>query len=164
MKRRKLPAYGRDLKRARNAGQHPDRVWVLCGDDWNRRPQNEPSVCVEPDYRLDHYDWSIMAGLPVHVVERGDVSTVRLAAEIAIYAAPVVVHWRSIEDDVDAIAGRPLAQDIETIAFCHRKAVDGVIDWPEWWPAMLRDSYKQRREAWYSALLSEVERTSRSVG
>ncbi len=156
MKPKKLPAYGRQLKRQRDSGQHPDRVWVLCGDDWGRRPRNEVSLCVEAGYRVGTYDWSLVAGVPVHVVERGDVDAVRLAAEIARFATSVTIHWRAGPDEVFCQAGRARQEDISDIAWCQRQQVDGVLRWPDWWSDTLESEYRARRKAWHRALVEDL--------
>jgi hypothetical protein len=70
--RRPLPPFGRELARSRDQSHHPARVWVIVGNDWGRRPQDAPSLCVEADHPPASYDWSVLAGLAVHVVRRDE--------------------------------------------------------------------------------------------
>lgn len=93
----KLPPFAKQLLSERNAGRHPERIIVLFGDDWRQRPPS--SICVKPvDYSPGVFDWSICAGVPVHVVEQSRVEVAeraafRLASEIAEHTAPVYFHW-----------------------------------------------------------------------
>jgi hypothetical protein len=102
----RLPAGGRELLHARERGEHPARVFVIFGEDWGRRPTHAPSVCIGAPWRPGETDWSVLAGVPAHVVLRGTglapalerLRTSELIAEIARAAAPVVVHFIAGED------------------------------------------------------------------
>lgn len=94
------PAYAKAVIRERDLGNHPERIWVIFGNDWGRRPA--VSVCVRPgDYTPGAFDWRWCGGVSVNVVERDKVDaedrdSVQLSIEIAKFTAPVFICW---EDD-----------------------------------------------------------------
>lgn len=157
MRRGKLPAYGRDLITLRDAGQHPDRVWVLVGDDWSRRPVNAPSLCIKTADRAEGFDWSICAGLPVHVVDRcGDVLGV--AAAVARYAAPVVVHWIYGEEDWPAPLGGKGQADVTVLMWSLRERVKSGFRFTCGWSDDLDADYRARCATYSEVLRSDVQR------
>jgi len=154
--RRRLPPFGRELARRRDRGDHPPRVWVIVGDDWGRRPHDGPSLCVPASYQPKSYEWSVLAGLPVHVVRRGEAAFERIAGEIAVHAAPVVVHWIAGVDEWPYFAGAPAQEDVSDMAFALRKPVDGRWTWPDWWSDALDADYQRRRQRYLRALVVDV--------
>jgi len=157
---RHLPAYGRELKRARDAGDHPERVWVLAGDDWTRRPTNAPSLAIGGDWRPGEIDWHVVAGVPVHIVDREHPHLFEIAAEVARKTAPVVVHWHPGDDAWPYAAGRPAQIEIDAAALAERAALDGRWTWPHWWSDDLDAVYAARRRAFILALQIDIERSS----
>ena len=157
MRRGKLPAYGRDLITKRDAGQHPDRVWVLVGDDWSRRPVNAPALCIKSADPAAGFDWSICTGLPVHVVDRGgDVAAV--AAAVARFAAPVVVHWLYGEEDWPAAPGSKGQADVSLVMWSLRERVKSGFRYTCGWSDELDAEYRARRDAYSDALRRDAQR------
>lgn len=141
--RLKLPPFSRDLIRMRDAGNHPERVYVLIGRDWGRRHPTYPTLCV-PDGDIELYDYSILRGLPVYVVDRGG-DALQLAAMIAAHTAPVFLCWRATEEDLFVSPGAPLVEDIGHLYFQA-----------DYWPAERRAEYEARRRRWWLAALFEL--------
>lgn len=147
----KLPAYGRDLLRRRLAGDHPERAWVIYGDDWSRRPRGAAAVCVGGDWQPGTLDWWPLAGVPIHIVDRGGPQLLELAAEIAEVAAPVVVHHLS-----DEWTSTPAHEqdDLAELAWAGR---DGHGAWPPWWGEARDLDYRARRAAYFEALAADLD-------
>jgi len=138
---------------ARQAGQHPALVWVIYGDDWGRRPAGAPSVCLKGADRPEQYDWAVLAGVPVHVVPRvGAGCGLRLAAEIARVAAPVVLHWVAGEEDWPNAPGRPAQAELAEAMLTERVRLG---DWPAYWSGALQQDYDRRRERYQAAVIAD---------
>ena len=152
MRARRLPAFGRALARSRDRGDHPPRIWVIVGNDWGRRPHDAPSLCVAADTRPGIYDWSVLTGLPVHVVRRGEARFAWVAGEIAVHAAPVIAHWVAGPDEWPYAPGAPAQEDVADMAFAWRRPVGGQWTWPEWWNEALEVDYHRRRQRYLRAL------------
>lgn len=150
----KLPAHGRSLFDARSAGRHPDRAVVIYGDDW-RYEGEHPHVAVKPgEYARHRYDWRILAGLPVDVVDRSAYCRAEsdqeqiidgcwafywLAAEVARWACPVrllVPEWGE--------ASRLGLDQIDAVALGLKQGPQS----PPWWPEEIKQDYGRRYEAW----------------
>ena len=89
--RLKLPAYGRELREARDAGRHPDRILIIYGDAITRP---EGALCVfAADYKPGAIDWSVVSGVPVTVEWRSGnaIAFGELVAELAAATAPVYI-------------------------------------------------------------------------
>jgi hypothetical protein len=157
--RRRLPPFGRELARRRDRGDHPPRVWVIVGDDWGRRPPDGPSLCVPASYQPKSYDWSVLAGLPVHLVRRGEASFGWVAGEIAVHAAPVVAHWEAGLDEWPYAPGAHAQEDVADMAFALRRPVDGRWTWPVWWSDVLDGDYQRRRQRYLRALALDLMET-----
>lgn len=140
----KLPPFGLQLARMRGRGQHPERIWVIYGHDWSRKPNSGYAIFVKPeDAKPGVYKWSICAGILVHVVlQELDEAGYRLACDIGKRTAPVIVHWMD-EQDV-------YQEDLANMAFANK--------WP-WWTKRVEDIYLSRQEAYVAALrMRNVER------
>lgn len=148
--RRRLPAWGKALKGARDAGNHPARVWVLVGDDWSRLPEDAPSVAVRAsEWAAGAIDWSVLAGVRADVVDRDGMETVYpVAAEVAEHAAPVFIHTRAGPDDWPHAEGDAISIDIDDAAQARRACdeIYGALRWPAWWTSRLRWEYRLRRD------------------
>lgn len=162
MTRRKLPPYGRRIATRRDAGNHPPRIWVLFGNDWQRRP--EYAMCIKPqDYQPSVYDWSVCRGIPVHVIERTRVErperdALRLAAEVAEFTAPVVFHWIASDDDWPDPAGKPAQSDAADLLRAHIDGNNIRLGWPDYWNEKKQRQYEQRMEVYRQALRASVKR------
>ena len=129
---------------------------MIVGNDWGRRPHDAPSLCVEASYRPRSYDWSLLIGLPVHVVRRGGAGFEQVTGEIAVHAAPVVVHWLAGPEDWPYRSGAPAQADIADMAFAARTVVDERWTWPGWWSEALEVDYQRRRQRYLRALALDV--------
>jgi hypothetical protein len=151
----RLPAFGRALLGERLEGRHPHRVWVLYGDDWDRRPVGQAVLCVGSDWTPGRTDWLPVAGVLVHLVDRGGLHLEALAAELAEQAAPVVVHWREAEGSrVQAIQ-----EDVSDLAFAARRAGPEGYVWPAWWSEAQEQDYQARKREWLDAALADARAT-----
>lgn len=167
----RLPAYGEALLQLRRAGVHPPRVWVIVGDDWERRPTREPSVCVGREWRAGAVSWLPVAGVPTAIVCRwqvggeddplGPVGLLSLAAEVCTVAAPVDVHLM----EADGLPGLERCQVPPD--WWAREASRGALGalwparwdaprWPPGWSAALADDYRRRCSAWLRAADAEL--------
>lgn len=147
--RRRYPAFGRQLYHARARGQHPPRAWVIYGEHcFARRPAGAPSLCVDLDYRSHTLDWSILVGLPAHVVWRDGERIRELVAEVAYFAAPVTVHFISAGLWPYA-PGQAVQMPAEDFLYCA--AIDGSL----WSPALEAD-YLARTREWECALIEDA--------
>lgn len=147
----KLPPYGLDLLRQRLAGEHPARAWIIYGNDWSRRPASAAAVCVASDWMPNTLDWWPLAGVPVHIVDRGGPQLLELAAEVAEVAAPVIVHQLS---DEWTPAPTHEQDDLADLAWAAR---DGTGAWPPWWSEARDLDYRARRAAYFQALAADIE-------
>lgn len=165
--RPKLPAYGRELLQARQAGRHPARVWVIFSQDWGRRPADVPVLCVKPlEWVAGLLDWGLVAGVRVDVVNRDEAESVYpFAAEIARVAAPVYVHsrWPEDADPFEAWPDAPgdaICEDISHAAFCRRAwdQAAGTMRWPPWWSEDLERDYRARDAKRFEWEVYQLER------
>lgn len=135
------PVGGPLLWSQRAAGRHPARVWVLAGGDWRKPPgESAPKLMVRTSTPPAALDWRVVAGLAVHVVPRGHEALRELVADVAAWAAPVVVHASRQADAGEWL----LATD---------------------WSADARADYlRRRRRAEAAVLADEMERTGQQPG
>lgn len=146
-----LPAYGAGLKNARDRGQHPERVWVIYGNDWARRPDGAASVCVGEDYEPSRINWAVLAGLPAHVVWRSGERICEIVAEVAYYAAPVVVHFFGT-GEWPREQGKAYQEPAEMFLYPARH-------WPEiatLWTDEREADYLAREAAWRQAMIEDA--------
>ncbi len=143
--RKKLPAYGARLLKARRSGKHPLTVHVVFGHDW--RSVNDPKICINPDEFLPGvFDWRCIAGVRALVMDQAceslaeDGRVFGLIGELADYAAFV---------DVDLPDGEQMAS---AMAFARRIVKGGRRDWPLWW----NDEREARMEAGFCAWMNDV--------
>lgn len=156
-RRRQLPAYGRDLRWARDLGHHPSRVWLLAGDDWGRRPTSTPTVCIQADAEPEVMDWRALAGVPVEIVDRGYGPLLELGCEVARVAAPVTVHWIAGEDEWPTPRGRPISMDIAAMAVGAREPDGrGGYRWPRCWSEAREADYLHRVAVYRLALAEDL--------
>lgn len=143
--KRKPPAYARGLCDLLYRREYPEYVVVYYGRDWQRRPQRVPSVCVGADYLPGQYDWSVLAGLRVHVVIHCGDQQFALVAEIASLTAPVLVvptgnaidepGQRRADDYLFVVRGDPMLSTL--------------------WSADIEADYVTRENAYYLALAAD---------
>lgn len=152
MRKHLLPPFGRALLNQRQRGQHPDRVWVIYGNDcWNRKPVDAPVLCVPGDYVPLRYDWSLLAGVPADIVYRDGEFIHALAAEVARFAAPVNVCYRldGFETiDIVGFFGSATAREPVDAFLCmerSRPCVDAI------WTRDAEIDYLARSWAWLAA-------------
>lgn len=113
-----LPPYGKALVEQRKKGLHPEKIWVLFGDDWRRRPTDHPSLCIKPsEYKKNKYKWLICSGYPVFVIDRRRHTGSReialdLCEDIAIHTAPVYYCWIANKADWPYLEGKQYYEDI----------------------------------------------------
>ena len=149
----RLPAFGRALLEGRLAGEHPERAWVIYGSDWSRRPPGTAVVCIASDWLSGDTDWWPLAGLPVHIVDRGGSKLLELAAEVAEVAAPVVVHRPCAEWTASPVRAQ---EDIAELAWAAREATPEGFRWPAWWSDARDEDYRARRAAYFAALAEDI--------
>lgn len=157
----KHAAFARALVTARDRGQHPERVWVLAGDDWT--PPSMPNgavIALRASDDPEGIHWWPLAGLPVHIAWRGHPRWWCLACLIARHTAPVVLH-------PSPYAALPLALAQGGHATEESPAVDwsmslspydvqalfplwGTLraDAPSDWARTDEEDYRARRAAW----------------
>jgi hypothetical protein len=148
-----MAAFGRDLLEARLAGRHPERAWIISGRDWSRRPRGATALCVASDWLPGTTDWWPLAGLPVHVVDRGAPMLLELAAEVAAVAAPVVVHRPCAEWTEAPVR---VQEDIAELAWAGRHPTPAGFAWPPWWSDAQDEDYRARRAAYFAALAEDI--------
>jgi hypothetical protein len=155
----KLPAYGRALVDARRAGNHPERVAFVFGDDW-RVPQ--PRLALRPeDYERGKFDLRPVAGVPVDLHQRSDEhgKFLDLAGEVARWAAEVRLHV-----PYPLFMGQREAEatvvDARELAWCSREWDVGSrsLRWPPWWSEEIDRLYVQRREQYRAEQLAAAAR------
>ena len=149
-RRLKLPPYGKRLVEMRNAGNHPERVWVIVGKDWSRLPSDNPSLCIPHDYTPGVFDYSLLVGLRVEIVWRsGDAITP--AVEMMPYASPIIVHWISNDDDWPYPPGTRMREEILNL-FPHLDWSSEQVRPLESWNQDTLTQYLQNRRAYVAAL------------
>ncbi len=156
MSKRILPPLGRQLLFARKRGQHPARVWVLYGDDcWQRQPTDAPVLCVPGDYTPGRYNWSLLAGVPADIVWRGGEWIHALAAEVAMFAAPVNVHYRLHGFDTVTLmgffGGGTQTEPVDAFLFLERWRTGVASIWTDDAEA----DYRDRENAWYASAVED---------
>jgi len=153
------PGIARKLLRARERGDHPARVWVLYGEDYGKA--SAPAIAVGTDYAPGRYDWSVLAGVPVHIALRADTEYgLRLAAEIGELAATVILHW--ISDPDEYLTQRRQFGQVE-LSEAMAAERDRLGSWPEYWSEQYQNGYITRREQYRAALILDVEHSSRGI-
>lgn len=153
----KLPAYGRALVDARRAGNHPERVAFVFGDDW-RAPQ--PRLALRPDdYERGKYDLRPVAGVPVDLHQRSEEhgKFLELAGELARWAAEVRLHV-PYPLFIGQREAQPTIVDVRELAWCSRELADGRSRWPAWWSEEIDRQYVQRREQHIAEQLAAAAR------
>jgi hypothetical protein len=138
--RLKLPAYGRELREARDAGMHPERILIIYGDAIQRP---DGALCVfAADYQPGTIDWSVVAGVPADIEWRNGELARELVAELAAVTAPV--H-----------AILPSGHRIEASEFLYGEMARA--DFPLWSQDIERD-YFRRWEELNEARLADLGR------
>jgi hypothetical protein len=138
--RLKLPAYGRELREARDAGRHPERILIIYGDAITRP---EGALCVfAADYQPGTIDWSVVSGVPVDIEWRHGVKIRELVAEVAAVTAPVCVIL-------------PPDRRIEVSEFLYDELTRA--DFPAW-SAEIEADYFLRLEELNAARLADLRR------
>jgi hypothetical protein len=144
-----LPAYGRALLERRRAGDHPDLVYVIIGDDWGRLPI-DAHVCIKPDRAPGTTDWLPLAGVAVRMVVRdipmGFERLLAIAGEVACVAAPIHLYWFDEAGRADCDAGWAAQHLLPN--------PPGTLPRP-WTLALLAD-YARRCDAFERAQVEEV--------
>ncbi len=113
---------------------------------------------VESDYQPHRFDWSLLAGVPVHVVLRsGAGNGLRLAAEIASITAPVVLHSLTSANDWANPSGQPAQADLGEIMLAERARLGS---WPTYWSERSQADYIIRRERYRAALILDAQRAA----
>jgi len=138
-----LPPYAKALQRERDQGRHPWEVFVAYSRTWRVRlgESLEPYLFVPADdYQPGTYEFSVLAGLPVHLVlfEQDD-RVAALAAEIGRYAAPVLLYYRAGD-------GRLSQRELAEWLFCQRWVDAQGWHWPVGWNDALDLAYAERCE------------------
>lgn len=164
----KYPPYARELDRQRALGDHPQKIFVLFGTNWDRRPQG--ALCVRPeDYRPGLYRLDVCRGIRTHVVERERIQSpgrdaLRLAAEIAEHTAPVYFHWIAGIEDWPCIAGTPAMEEISSLIRCNVAGDQVRFEWPGYWDKRRRKAYEARKAAYWHAARALVSRRPDEFG
>lgn len=150
----KLPIGGRALLTQREQGMHPARVWLLHGSDHTRKPRNAPCLCIGPDDDPARFDWSVVAGVPVHVVAREGYNDFVLRTLIAVarHAEPVVLHCIAMDEDWPHVQGKPYQADAAEVFFGARRDAR----WPHGWTDDLNRDYERRKWIYFRALAATV--------
>ena len=127
----KRPAYAKGFLARVFAGADPFAVYLLYGEDWNRRNPPSPMdfLAINPrEYQPGAIDLRCLRGIDVYLEARGD-RWLELAGELAREAR--TVWWRA---DVPVYDGdtkpRSTWEPINTLALAYR-LTDGA--WPDWW-------------------------------
>lgn len=143
---RKPPAYTRVLRDLLYRREYPEYVVVYYGHDWKRRPQHVPSVCVGVDYAPFVYDWSVLAGLRVHVVVDCGAQHFALVAEIAAVTAPVLVvpTGKAIDEP---------GRRADEYLFCASGRCDATL--AALWSPEIEADYIEREAAYYLAMAAD---------
>jgi len=147
-----LPPFARPIVKARDIGQHPERVVLLLGTDWCHREiwdeRLRPLVMVLADeYRRGAYSaFSWTAGVPVFVInwDAPKALHVQLLIEVAAVTAPVISAERDFDFDVDST----WVNGDWTIYEARTRRPDGDL-WPPGWSDELHHRYAQRVDAWW---------------
>lgn len=142
---RKPPAYTRALRDLLDRREYPEYVVVYYGHDWKRRPKHVPSVCVGADYAPFVYDWSVLAGLRVHLVIDCGVQHFALVAELAAVTAPVLVAPTGSAID------EPGQRRADEYLFC----ASGDATLAALWSAEIEADYVEREAAYYLAMAAD---------
>jgi hypothetical protein len=161
--RRKLPAYGKALLDARRGGWHPHAVSLIYGNNWRGEAPDQAPLCIKPEeFELDLYDWRLVAGLHVTVVDQdgwlgGDWDRTTephqygkfyfLLRELADAHAYVTVRCGAVTADVDEIA-----------VTC--RWFDGKrMCWPAWWSDALHQMHRAAVSGWANDGAALLERS-----
>lgn len=144
--RRKLPAYAKALLAERRAGNHPLRVQVIVGQPWRPKLAGVPMLALNAEeWAPGTFDWTACAGVAVEIIDRGMARAgkswqelAQLAAEIARYAAPVMVRSSYFSN------GRG---EVTEMVWCLAAKQGG--DWPAWWNDALQADYDRRWTRFY---------------
>lgn len=151
----KLPAGGRQLLTQREQGIDPPLVWVILSQDRARKPRNAPCLFVGPYDDPAAFDWSMLIGVPAHIVARGGWSeqVLTLIITIAAHAEPVVYHARAGADEWPWVDGQPYRADAADVLFGARNA--GC--WPPGWSDALNADYERRtRDYWRRRVVAVI--------
>lgn len=153
----RLPAYGRPLLEARRAGDHPARVLFVFGDYWKAESPH-PKLALKPgDYAPRRFDFRLVAGVPVDVLERSDGALHQgtpkylwLAGELARWACEVTLRVPYALYRGQAESDRTVT-DAGMLARCQRRydAAKRAFVWPAWWNEDLDCAYGEQGKRWY---------------
>ena len=155
----KQPAYAAELRELLRRKEYPAYVVVYCGYFWGQRVRHVPCLCAPAEYPSGVYDWSVLAGLRAHIVCRTDDdrecrtpfpmrdSFPVLVAEVAAYAAPVMVGVNGYGDTIDETG----LQSAPELLFGAR-FVPGL---EHLWTPDAEADYLEREDAYYRALAAD---------
>lgn len=146
----KLPAYGRAMWDRRIAGERIRVVALLVGDRWQAPkwlPAEIPRVAVKNaawNEGTERFDWRVVAACTVLAIDnRGPGERIAgpdgwdawfwLLAQVQQFARDVL-RWTPVEDFRDPPGGFDPERTLETFAWCESRLIDGVRQWPVWWP------------------------------
>lgn len=148
----KFAVGGRQLLTQREQGIHPPRVWIICSADRARKPRNAPCLFIAPYDDPDKFDWSVLTGVPAHIVARGGWcdQVLKLITNIAAHAEPVTVHARADAEDWPWEKGQPYRAEASDVVFGARSA--GC--WPPGWSDALDADYERRKWAYWQRCFS----------
>ena len=155
----KQPAYAAELRQLLRNRVYPEYVVVYCGYYWHQRVQHVPCLCVPADFPVGVYDWSVLAGLRAHVVQR--VANDReyktpwpmpahfpaLVAEVAAFAAPVMAAVNAYGETID----EPGLERADSLLFGAR-FTPGL---EHLWTPDAEADYLEREDAYYRAAAAD---------
>ena len=137
----KFPAYAKQIVKQRHRGVDPWFVSIFFTRFWMRPVEGgRPLVMILPgEYDEGEYNFKFLASTSVTVFVDldSDSKYLRLAAEVATYAAPVYVSFVSFGEVVDK-------QELSDIAVNARFVSAGRYVWPSWWNEDFEVNYFSR--------------------
>lgn len=165
--RKRLPAYGKDLRERRRNGDHPLDVNLCFGTFW-RMPA--PKVAVMPhEFVPGAYDWSMLTGLCVTVFVQAEVDWhpnvvtnhvgALHAAHFAVLCAELTEAGAFVMVDLPTPTSaiqrrRELLLDMTKRLSDHHSADSDRPTWPSWWS----DALQKKQEAAAAGYLHDIEK------
>ncbi len=148
----KNPAYAKSLIERRRAGNHPEHVVVIYGNDWWIE-EGVTRLALKPG-EARGLSWTSVAGLPVRVLDRardgedepdehGTRELYYVLGEIAASAATLTVT--SVRDGLKDCEVRMLARA------CRLSDLSN-IRWPAWWSDDIERIHGQNTERWIAEI------------